>query len=145
MQTADPGGDTRWDQTNPTSRQDATDKTKPSLITQVLLAIFLLTFFGGGLALFVSLFIPFLDKDAYAIIALMVMAEVVVLLLVGKIMQVVSGLHRLRNAAAAAHHGQRGWRSRTNQIAIDEDPVPADGTAPADSSQVSRHTRSDGS
>jgi hypothetical protein len=61
----------------------------------------LFTFFGGGLALFVNLFIPFLHGDAYAVIALIIMAEFVVLLVVGKAMQMISALRSLRDASAA--------------------------------------------
>lgn len=85
--------------------ENKTPQTHP-LVT-LLLGVFLISFFGGGLALLVNLFIPFLGEAAFPIIALVVMAELLVLLVVGKCMQVVSTLRSLRNASMAAASRQQ--------------------------------------
>ncbi len=79
------------------------DSNKPHPLVRVLLAVILMTFFGGGLALFLNLFIPFLSEGAFAIIALIIMAELLALFVVGKCVQVISALRKsTRNASAAA-------------------------------------------
>lgn len=72
---------------------------KPHPVVRFFLLLILATFFGGGLALFVNLFVPFLNEAAFCIIAIVVMTEVLVGLLVGKCMQIVCGLRALRTAA----------------------------------------------
>jgi hypothetical protein len=67
-------------------------QNRPHRVIRVFLAVFLITFFGAGLALFVNLFIPFLNEGAFALIALLVMAEFLVMFIVGKSIQVVSAL-----------------------------------------------------
>jgi hypothetical protein len=85
---------------------------KPPWITRLLLAVFLISFFGGGVILIVNLFFPFLGEAAFPIIALVVMAELLVLLVVGKCVQTASGLRRLRNAALAVPLDQSPMTTR---------------------------------
>ena len=70
------------------------EPAKPHPVVAALFWVFLLTFFGGGLAVFVNLFVPFLGEAAFSIIALVLMAEFVIMLVVGKSIQVISGLRR---------------------------------------------------
>lgn len=72
------------------------NKGKLHVLLQILLALFLITFLGGGLFLFINLFIPFLSEAAFCIIALIIMAELLPLLIVGRCLQVVSVLRALR-------------------------------------------------
>ena len=67
---------------------------KPHPIVAVLFVVFLVTFFGGGCALFINLFVPFLPEAAFAIIALIIGAMLLVLLAVGTCVQVITALRR---------------------------------------------------
>ena len=73
---------------------------KPHPIVTVLFFAFLLTFFGGGLLLFINLFVPFLPEAAFAIVALVVGAMFLVLLIVGKCVQVITALRRATKTTA---------------------------------------------
>jgi len=68
------------------------DRRKPPLAVRILILIILMTFFGGGLALFVNLFVPFLNEAAFAILALIIMAEFVVGIIAAKCVQAISAL-----------------------------------------------------
>jgi hypothetical protein len=68
------------------------DDKRPHPIIAVVFVLFLTAFFGGGLLLFVNLFVPFLPEAAFAIIALSVGGMLLVLLVVGKCVQVVTAL-----------------------------------------------------
>lgn len=68
------------------------DNAKPHPVVRAIVALVLVTFFGGGLLVFVNLFIPFLNEAAFSIIALILLAEFLVLFFVGKCMQVLSAL-----------------------------------------------------
>lgn len=61
--------------------------------------LFLLQFFGCGLAVFVNLFVPFLGEMAFPIIALVLMAELAVLFVVGKAVQIVTALRATKRDA----------------------------------------------
>jgi len=78
------------------------NQAKPHPVVKSLFFVFLVTFFGGGLALVVNLFIPFLGEAAFAILALVIMAELLILLVVGKCVQVISALRALRSPPVAA-------------------------------------------
>lgn len=67
---------------------------KPHPVVVGLFWLFLVSFFGGGLAVFVHLFIPFLSEAAFAIIALVLLAEFVVLWVAGKAIEVFSFLRQ---------------------------------------------------
>ncbi len=68
------------------------DGKRPHPIIAVGFVLFLIAFFGGGLLLFVNLFVPFLPEAAFAVIALGVGGMLLVLLVVGKCVQVVTAL-----------------------------------------------------
>jgi hypothetical protein len=80
-------------------------------VVVILSWIFLITFFGGGLVMFVNLFVHFLNEGVFAIIALVIMAELVVLLVVAKTMQVISALRHAAESSSVdrddtdAHEG----------------------------------------
>ena len=86
------------------------DKTKPHPLTRLMLATLLVTFFGGGLLVFVNLFVPCLNERAHAIISGVVLAELVVGAVAGKCMQAVSALRRLRDISGvnldSSHQGR---------------------------------------
>jgi len=71
------------------------DTKTPHPIVKYLFIVFLIGFFGGGLLLFVNLFVPFLDEGAIAIIGLCVGSFLVVGTVVGWCIQVITGLRRL--------------------------------------------------
>ncbi len=77
------------------------DTQKPHLAVVVVFWVFLLTFFGGGLAVFINLFVPFLTEAAYAIIAISLFAELLILLVVGKSVQIISSLRQQAEALPA--------------------------------------------
>lgn len=68
------------------------DSTKPRPVATALFLLFLLTFFGGGLLLFINLFVPFLPEEAFALIALVVGSMLVVLAVVGKCIEAIKWL-----------------------------------------------------
>ena len=64
---------------------------KPNRVVLFLGLLLLLQVFGGGLAVFINLFFPFLSEAAFCILAIVLMAEFVILFVVGKCVQVISG------------------------------------------------------
>lgn len=68
------------------------DDKKPHPIITIVFMLFLMAFFGGGLLLIVNLFVPFLPEAAFAAIALIVGGMLLVLLVIGKCVQVVTAL-----------------------------------------------------
>lgn len=72
---------------------------QPPLILKVLCWLFLVSLFGGGAVLFANLFGHFLPEAAFAIVALVIMAELVVLLIAGSTVRAISRVRALREAA----------------------------------------------
>lgn len=93
------------------------DPRKPHPLTRLVLAALLVTFFGGGLLLFVNLFVPFLNEGAQAIIGGVVLVELVVGAVVGKCMQAVSTLRRLRDLSGVDPGSAR------QDLSAEPDPV----------------------
>ena len=91
------------------------DDKNPHPILAFLFAVFLIAFFGGGLLLFINLLVPFLPEAAFSIIALSVGAMFVVLVVVGKCVQVITALRR-----AAKTSGSDDAESLEEQIQVDE-------------------------
>jgi hypothetical protein len=56
--------------------------------------IFLIQFFGCCLAIFVNAFLPFLNEDAFQIIALVLFGELVLLYVAEKSIQAIAALRR---------------------------------------------------
>ncbi len=73
--------------------------------TWCMLGIFV-QFLLCGLAVFVNLFVPFLSEGLFAIIALVLFAEIFIAIVAGKIMQGLSVLSGLRKAAEEASRAQ---------------------------------------
>ena len=78
------------------------DDKKPHPTVTFLFVMFLIAFFGGGLLLFINLFVPFLSETAFAIIALSVGAMFMVLLVVGKCVQAITALRHVTQACTSA-------------------------------------------
>lgn len=70
----------------------AEDQNKPHIVVAVVGWVLLITFFGGGLLLFINLFVPFLPEEVFPIIALSVLALLVVGWIAGTCVQAVSNL-----------------------------------------------------
>jgi hypothetical protein len=75
-------------------------QNKPHPLLRILFLVFLASFFGGGLLLFLNLFFHFFNEAAFAIIALVIMAEFLLLLFVGICVRAVSALRSLRRNAS---------------------------------------------
>jgi hypothetical protein len=74
---------------------------RPHPVVTGLFLLFLITFFGGGLLLFVNLFVKFLPEGVFAIIGLCIGVEFVVLAIAGKCFSVVSEMRKAARLAAS--------------------------------------------
>jgi hypothetical protein len=77
-----------------------TDERKPHPVVTALLLLFLFQFFGGGIVVFLNLFLHFLEESVFAIIAVVLLSEFVVLLIVGKAGHVVMELRGVAKHAS---------------------------------------------
>lgn len=71
----------------------------PSPVLLSFIWLLLLTFFGGGAILFANAFGHFLSESAFAIVALVVMADLAVLLIAGVFVRVIGWHRAIREAA----------------------------------------------
>lgn len=78
---------------------DEEQPRQPPMIVKILFWSFVLSFFGGGAILFANLFWHFLPQSAFAFIALIIMAELVPLLIVGIAASVIGRMRAIRRAA----------------------------------------------
>jgi hypothetical protein len=75
------------------------EQKKPHPAIKFLFFLLLLTFFGGGAVLFANLFGHFLSESAFAIFALVIMAELAILFVAGVIVRVTAAHRAFRSAA----------------------------------------------
>ncbi len=78
------------------------DDHKLHPILAVLFALFLMAFFGGGLLLFINLFVPFLTEGVFAMIAIGVGAVFVVGAIAGKCFEVITTLRAVTKTGSSA-------------------------------------------
>lgn len=71
-----------------------------SRLTRILILGIFLQFLVSGMAVFVNLFVPFLNEAVFAIVSLVLIGEIVIGVIVGKVMQALSSLRWLRESAA---------------------------------------------
>lgn len=75
------------------------EQKKPHPVIKFLFFVFLLTFFCGGAIVFANLFGHFLSESAFAIFALVIMAELAILFVAGIFVRVTATHRALRSAA----------------------------------------------
>lgn len=85
---------------------------RPHPIVKALFFLFLIVFFGGGLLLIVNLFVPFLPEAAFAIVALVIGAMLVVLAIVGKCVAAIRALRHATKTGCSAQTQRPEERGR---------------------------------